>query len=58
MNQRLFKNRDDWREWLDKNHDKEREIWLVYYKKHCAKESIKYEEAVEEALCYGWIDCG
>lgn len=56
MKQRLFKNRDDWREWLDKHHNTESEIWLVYYKKNCSKESIKYEEAVEEALCYGWID--
>lgn len=56
MNQRLFKNRTEWREWLDKHHATESEIWLVYYKKHCGKESIQYEEAVEEALCYGWID--
>ncbi len=56
MNQRLFKNRAEWREWLDKHHATESEIWLVYYKKHCVKESIQYEEAVEEALCYGWID--
>lgn len=56
MNERLFKNRAEWREWLEKHHDKESEIWLVYYKKHCSKESIQYGEAVEEALCYGWID--
>ena len=38
------------------NHDKESEIWLVFYKVKVKKESIKYEEAVEEALCFGWID--
>jgi uncharacterized protein YdeI (YjbR/CyaY-like superfamily) len=56
MKQRLFKNRMEWREWLEKHHGSEKELWLIYYKKHCGKESIQYEEAVEEAICYGWID--
>lgn len=56
MNAKLFKNRAEWREWLDKHHATESEIWLIYYKKHSEYESIQYEEAVEEALCYGWID--
>ena len=56
MKQKLFKNRTEWREWLEKHHEVEKELWLIYYKKHCGKESIQYEEAVEEALCYGWID--
>jgi uncharacterized protein YdeI (YjbR/CyaY-like superfamily) len=56
MKQKLFKNRFEWREWLEKNHGSEKELWLIYYKKNCGKESIQYEEAVEEALCYGWID--
>jgi len=56
MNGKLFKNKTEWREWLDKHHATETEIWVVYYKKHCGKESMQYEEAVEEALCYGWID--
>lgn len=56
MKQRLFKDRDEWRKWLEKHHGSENELWLIYYKKHCGKESIQYEEAVEEALCYGWID--
>ena len=56
MLKKLFKNRLEWRSWLAKNHDKETEIWLVFYKVKTQKESIKYEEAVEEALCFGWID--
>lgn len=49
-------NRKDWREWLSKNHDKKKEIWLIYYKKHTGKPTIPYDDAVEEALCFGWID--
>ncbi len=48
--------RNDWRNWLKKNHDKLNEIWLVYYKKESGKERIPYDDAVEEALCFGWID--
>jgi len=51
-----FKSRKEWRVWLDKNHDKEPGIWLVFYKVKVNKESVKYDEAVEEALCFGWID--
>jgi len=47
---------DDWRTWLEKNHNTKREVWLVFYKKHTEKPSISYENAVEEALCFGWID--
>lgn len=50
------KDRKSWREWLEKNHNKEKEIWLIYYKKHTGKARIPYEDAVEEALCFGWID--
>ncbi len=49
-------NREEWRAWLAKNHDKEKEIWLLYYKKGSGKPRISYNDAVEEALCYGWID--
>jgi uncharacterized protein YdeI (YjbR/CyaY-like superfamily) len=49
-------NREQWRSWLAKNHDKEKEIWLVYYRKSSGKPRIPYNDAVEEALCYGWID--
>ena len=46
----------DWHEWLEKNHDKRKEVWLIFYKKHTGKPNISYDEAVEEALCFGWID--
>ena len=49
-------HRDDWRTWLEKNHDIMREIWLIFHKKHTGKPNISYDEAVEEALCFGWID--
>jgi uncharacterized protein YdeI (YjbR/CyaY-like superfamily) len=49
-------NRDDWRAWLKENHGSQKEVWLVYYKKHTGKPRIPYDDAVEEALCYGWID--
>jgi len=49
-------NRKDWRKWLEKNFDKEKDIWLVYPKKSSGKKRIIYNDAVEEALCFGWID--
>ena len=49
-------NRDKWRAWLASHHASETEIWLIYYKKHTAKPRISYEHAVEEALCFGWVD--
>jgi len=52
----LFKNRNEWREWLLQNHSTCDEIWMIYFKKHTKKESISYNDAVEEALCFGWID--
>ncbi len=48
--------RKAWREWLEKHHESEQVIWLIHYKKHTGKPSIPYKDAVEEALCYGWID--
>ena len=50
------KSRKEWHDWLKKNHSTEKEIWLVYYKKHTGKQTISYRESVEEALCFGWID--
>ncbi len=50
------KNRKDWRKWLAKNHKKEKEVWLIYYRKETKKPRISYDDAVSEALCYGWID--
>ena len=49
-------NRDDWGAWLKRNHSSQKEVWLVFYKKHTGKPRIPYDDAVEEALCYGWID--
>ena len=49
-------NVEDWRQWLEKNHDKENEVWLIFYKKHTGKPGVPYDDAVEEALCFGWID--
>ena len=49
-------DRAGWRNWLEKNYNKEPVIWLIHYKKHTGKPSIVYNEAVEEALCFGWID--
>jgi uncharacterized protein YdeI (YjbR/CyaY-like superfamily) len=51
-----FRTRVEWRKWLDENHSKEQGIWLIYYKKLSGKPSISYNDAVEEALCFGWID--
>ncbi len=48
--------RKDWRAWLKKHHATEKDIWLIYYKKDSGKPRISYNESVEEALCYGWID--
>jgi uncharacterized protein YdeI (YjbR/CyaY-like superfamily) len=48
--------RENWRAWLEKNHDKAKGIWFVYFKKKSGKPRVTYDEAVEEALCFGWID--
>ena len=49
-------DRKRWHSWLAKHHRNEKEIWLVYYRKQAGKPRIPYNDAVEEALCYGWID--
>src|SRR5437773_933163 len=49
-------SRKEWRAWLAAHHRTAKEIWVVYYKKHSGKRRIPYNDAVEEALCYGWID--
>src|SRR5215204_711117 len=48
--------REEFREWLEKNHKLRKEIWLIQYKKFTQKPSIPYADAVEEAICFGWID--
>src|SRR5256885_15599625 len=50
------RNRKEWRAWLARHHRTAPEIWLVYYKKDSGRPRIPYNHAVEEALCYGWID--
>ncbi len=49
-------NRDDFRKWLIQNHQTKKEIRVIQYKKATKKPSISYVEAVEEAICFGWID--
>ncbi|TSE06092.1 YdeI/OmpD-associated family protein [Aquimarina algiphila] len=51
-----FVDRNEWRNWLQKNFRKADEIWLIYPKKSSGKPRILYNDAVEEALCFGWID--
>lgn len=48
--------RREWRRWLEANHEREREVWLVSYRKATGRPSVPYHHAVEEALCFGWID--
>ena len=49
-------SREEWRAWLTKHYQSETEVWLIYYKKHTGQPRISYDHAVEEALCFGWID--
>lgn len=50
------KTRAEWREWLERNHARAEGVWLISYKKGTGKPRFEYDEAVEEALCFGWID--
>lgn len=50
------KNRQDWRAWLQKNHEKEGAIWLIFYKIKSPMFNISWSDSVDEALCFGWID--
>jgi len=51
-----FQTREEWRNWLERNSDTVGEVWLIYFKKGSGKQRIPYDDAVEEALCFGWID--
>ncbi len=51
-----FEDGPAWRKWLRKNHAREREVWLLIHKKSAGGQGIPYERAVEEAVCFGWID--
>ncbi len=51
-----FNNSQEWRRWLENNHDTQQEVWLEHYKKNSKKTSINLSDAVQEAICFGWID--
>ena len=46
----------EWRSWLEQHHENEQRVWLIIYRKHSGTASVHYNEAVDEALCFGWID--
>jgi uncharacterized protein YdeI (YjbR/CyaY-like superfamily) len=50
------KSQKEWRKWLEKNHQSEKSIWLIIYKKESGTPSVYYTNAVDEAICFGWID--
>lgn len=50
------RTRAKWRAWLAKHHDSKSEVWFVFHKKHTGVSCVSYDEAVEEAICFGWID--
>lgn len=56
MKEIYLKSRVQWRKWLTRNHNKVNGIWLVFYKKGTGLPSLAYDDAVEEALCFGWVD--
>ena len=53
---RAFATQQKWREWLEKNHSKSDGLWLRIFKKDSAKKTVTHDEALDEALCFGWID--
>ena len=53
---KYFKDKDEWHTWLEKNHESEKEAWLIHYKKHSDRVGLIYDDAVNEAICFGWID--
>ena len=56
MNSYCPKDKADWRNWLKENHIKEDSVWLIYNKKNSPNPNLNWSEAVDEALCFGWID--
>ena len=52
----FFKNQNEFRKWLKKNHDKKLEIYVGYYKLNSGKATMTWSESVDQALCFGWID--
>ena len=55
-NIRFFKTQEAFRRWLTRNHDRVTELWIGFHKKDSGKKSITYQESLDEALCFGWID--
>jgi uncharacterized protein YdeI (YjbR/CyaY-like superfamily) len=51
-----FSTAAQWRRWLERNHGKEKEVWVAFAKKGSGKKTLTYEEALDEALCFGWVD--
>ena len=51
-----FDDAAGWRAWLEANHDRATEVWVGMYKKHSSRHNMTWSEAVDEALCFGWID--
>src|SRR5215510_2168741 len=49
-------NLTEWRTWLQENHQSESEVWLIFHKIHTGIASVDYSDALDEALCFGWID--
>jgi len=56
MEELCFEYLEGWHAWLQENHHLSKGVWLVFYKKESGKPTMTYEESVEEALCYGWVD--
>ena len=56
MKPKFFSTPAEFREWLEQNHDKESELMIGFHRKASGKKSITYAEALDEALCFGWID--
>jgi len=52
----LVRTLDQWRDWLSEHHASESEVWLIFHKRHTGAASIDYKDALDEALCFGWVD--
>ncbi len=52
----FFNNQNEFRNWLEKNHQRETELWVGYYKVGTGKPSLTWSQSVDQALCFGWID--
>jgi uncharacterized protein YdeI (YjbR/CyaY-like superfamily) len=52
----LVRTLEQWRDWLVKHHASESEVWLIFYKRNSGVASIDYQDALDEALCFGWVD--